>query len=101
MPSLPPNDLVVALQNLEALKIPKASKVALADILKAAANPHAEDITVIVNALDPARKKMVKKTAKDVSAITKDIMARGRAALEAMSDEEWDRLVDEANNEQD
>lgn len=98
VPKLPKDNLTVALQNLETLKIPAASKRALGDILRAAANPNSEKIDVVVSSLEPARQKLVKKTARQVREITQDVTSRARKALEDMSDEEWQRLVDESNS---
>ncbi len=89
-----PNDLTVALDNLANLKIPTASKRAIGDILRAAANPNAEKIDVVVSTLDQSRQKLVKKTARQVREVTQDVTRRGRAGLEAMSDDEWNALIE-------
>lgn len=99
VPQLQPNDLTVALDNLANLKIPTASKRVLGDILRAAANPNNERIDVIVKSLEPTRQKLVKKTARQVREVTRDVTSRGRAGLEEMSDEEWQKLVDSSERE--
>jgi len=65
------------------------------DVLKAASNPHAESPKVIVSTLPKDRRDIVIKTAKGVKSISNEVMARGKQRLLELSDEEWDRLVND------
>jgi len=68
-------------------------KRSLADILTAASNPNAERVDVVIGGLPPARKALVESGAEQVKRLSGGVAARGKAALLAMSDEEWDRLA--------
>lgn len=94
VPQLPKDSLALALQKLESVPITASAKRALGDILRAAANPNAEKIDVVVGSLDEPRKKLVTKTAKAVREVTQDVTARGRVGLEALSDAEWNALIE-------
>ena len=77
------------------LKVPHSAKVALADIFKASANKDHGKADVIVKSLPVERQKLINKTARQMKAITDDVMARGKSKLLEMSDDEWDKLVDD------
>lgn len=95
VPGLDALSLEAALARLEALKISGAATRKLAAILKAASNPDNDKIEVIVQTLEPERKALVTETAKQVRATTREVTARGKAALNAMSQEEWEQLVND------
>lgn len=90
--------MAVALQQVDALKIDRASRGVLADILKAASNPDAESLPVVLASLPKPRRRSVDKTAARMQAITRGVMTRARDGLSALSDADWDALVDKANN---
>ena len=95
IPPLKPDRLEQSLKQLETLPISASEKAVLADILKAAANPQSEDIHVIIASLPAERRQLIEVTVKELGAITAGVMARGRKALEDMSEDEWQALVDE------
>jgi hypothetical protein len=95
IPALGDSDLIVALDKLSKLNIPKAGKDRIGEILRAASNPDNERVDVVVKSLPEKRKSMIAKTARQVGDVARGVMARGRARLESMSDEEWERLQDE------
>lgn len=95
---MPPNDLIVALNKLQALPISKEAKKAIENTLKAGANPHSESIDVVIKSLPKKQRGMIEKTAKGLRDISADVQARGRKKLEAISDEEWQRLLDDGSN---
>lgn len=99
VPKLDKLQLEAALARLKESGASPAAIRQVEETLKAAANPDSEKVDVIISTLDKSRQKMIAKTAKQVGAITDSVMRRGRAALEAMSDEEWEKLVDEANSD--
>jgi len=90
---LPPDKLASALEHLESLPLDRSAKNALRDILKAASNKGHSAPDVIVKSLPLERQKLINKTAREMKAITDDVMARGKQRLMDMSDDEWDRLV--------
>jgi hypothetical protein len=94
IPALSPDSLTVALQQLERVNMPAAAKKAIADMLKAAANPESEHPAEVMKTLPGERKINVQTTALTVQKTAKDIAGRGRAGLLAMSAEEWQRLID-------
>jgi hypothetical protein len=99
VPALDNLQLEAALLRLQDVPISKDARNTLADILKAAANPDSERIDVVIKTLPPERRRNVDRTAARVSKVTKGVTARARAGLQDMSEEAWNRLVDEANDE--
>jgi hypothetical protein len=95
LPALPPERLELTLRRLQELKVDDLIKKQVGDILKAASNPDHGKIDVVVKSLPKKRREMIGKTAREVQKVTKSITARGMAALDEMSDEEWERLLDE------
>jgi hypothetical protein len=95
---LPPEKLTIAMQRLKDLPVHDTIKDSIGAVLRAAANPHAESIDVIIKTLDKPRRKMIDKTAKGLRELQAERMARGKARLEAMSDEEWQKLVDDSTD---
>jgi hypothetical protein len=89
--------LEAALARLAASGIPTAGRQAIEGLLRAAANPDAERIDVVVNALEADRQRRVLETALGVTSVTNRVLARARQALLDMPEDEWNRLVEEAN----
>lgn len=98
MPSLPDDKLKAVLDQVQGLPIDEASKRVLADSLRAASNPNNERIDVVMKTLEPIRRKMIEKTAKGLRSLNAETMARGKERLEAISDDEWQRLIDDSTN---
>lgn len=86
------------MDKLYALPVSKAAQDAIAATLKAAANPDNERIDVVIKTLEPERRKMIEKTAKGLRDLSADVMQRGKERLEAISDEQWQRLLDDETN---
>jgi len=95
MPDVPPaNDLIGAMLAIGKLKLSKRAKRHLQDIIAEA---------TIRDRLNPARaepghsENIQSSVARQVQR-TFEVLSRASNALLEMSDEEWQRLVDEANN---
>lgn len=99
MPPLREAELTLALQQLQALQIGAAEKNAIADMLRAAANPDAEQVDVVIASLEQQRQANIGATVKELAAVSQAVTGRARAGLWGMSDAEWDRLVQRANDE--
>lgn len=94
---MPPEKLQIALERLQGLKVDQRTKDTLGDVLRAAANPHAESIEVIIKSLPEARRKMIEKTARGLRALNADVMARGKGRIDGLSDDEWTSLIEQAD----
>jgi hypothetical protein len=90
---LPPEKLTIALQRLKDLPVHNSVKDSIGEVLRAAANPHAESIDVIIKTLDKPRRKMIEKTAKGLRELQAEVMAKGKEKIHGLSDDEWERLV--------
>lgn len=99
LPQLNPLELEAALARLAQTNLSAAGKALIASQLRAAANPNAEAPEVVIKSLAKARKEDIQQTQTDLGGMTALITARGGAALLALSDAEWDALVNEANTE--
>ena len=95
IPALHPDTLTVLLQNIDALNISKGAKVQLRDMLRAAANPDNERIDVIIRTMSKAEQQDIAATTQAVSDFTASMVTRGGAKLMAMSDEEWNALLND------
>ena len=94
---MPPDTLKIALDKLASMGISKEAKTAIANTLKAASNPHAEDIDVVIKSLDKPRRKMIDKTAKGLRELNAEVMARGKGKIDGLSDDEWTSLIERSN----
>jgi hypothetical protein len=66
-------------------------------MLEAAANPDAESPENVIKTLPPERRGNVEATISALTRQRRGITNRGRVTLQQMSEDEWDRLVNEAN----
>ena len=96
LPALNAARLQVTLDALNALAISDAAKQALAASITAAANPQAERPDVVIRTLDEDRRQRITDAQADYARVLRGPVQRGRAALEAMSDEEWTAMLDKA-----
>ena len=80
---------------MQSLDISDSAKKAVGDSLRAAAAPDHGKVDVIVKSLPMDRQKIIGKTARAMKSITDDVMARGKAKLLDMSQDEWDALINE------
>jgi hypothetical protein len=97
IPALSPEEIQVAMQKLQATRIPPAAKKQLAAMIQAAANPNSETPEAVIKTLPEKRRAQIKELTTDINQHTAGVLQRAGDALEAMSDAEWDRLVEEAN----
>lgn len=98
VPALRPDTLKVKLDELDKLNVSGDIKQHVGDILKAAANPDHGKPDVIVKSLPKDRQALINKTVKAVQVISDSVMARGKQRLLDISEDEWQRLVDESIN---
>jgi hypothetical protein len=68
-------------------------------MITAAANPNAERPDVVVSSLDEPRRTNCEQTIRQVARVQHGVLSRGKQGLRDISDEDWDRLVAEANAE--
>lgn len=66
-------------------------------MLLAASNPDAENPDVVVRTLPAEKQAAIAETVRGVRDTTRGVIQRGAAGLLAVSDAEWNRLVDGAN----
>lgn len=97
IPALNPARLDLTLQALDALPISAAGKRAVAASLKAATNPQAEAPHVVIATLEKDRRERIHAAQKQYAAVFNAPAKRGKAALQNMSDSEWNAMVEEAN----
>jgi hypothetical protein len=95
IPPLNPLELQAALQQLEQSTLPAAARAQLAAMVTAAANPASEHPAVVAMTLPGERRANVERTARKITRLTSGVTARGRAALDATSDDEWNALLDD------
>jgi hypothetical protein len=98
VPSLNKIELAQAALMIDALDISKGGKQALKQIVRAASNPNAEKLDVIVAGLEPDRKATVERGAQEVKAANADKRRRAAQALIELSEVEWEAMVSEANS---
>ncbi len=65
--------------------------------MKVADSGQGESLEFALSHLPKERFEIVEQTAKEVHTVSKGITRRGKKALAAMSDSEWDELVRKAN----
>lgn len=99
IPPLAPERLQIVLQTLQKLDITPEAKRLVENILRAASNPDAESPETLIKGLPEEQRASVTETRKQLDTLFTDVGKRGRKALMDMSDEQWDLLVREAENE--
>jgi DNA-binding transcriptional regulator/RsmH inhibitor MraZ len=99
IPALGAEHLAFVLETLHALPVEPAIQRQIEAMMVAAANPNAERPDVVVASLDEARRTNCEQTIRQVAGIQRGVLSRGKQGLRDISDEEWDRLVAEANDE--
>jgi len=98
LPPLPDAQRAAAIEQIRASNLHPDAKRQLIAMLEAAANPDAEAPDVVIQSLEPERRDNILETVRALDRFTGALAARGRAALLAMPDAEFDVLVDEAND---
>lgn len=101
LPSLTDDRLKLLEQQIDASKgLSKAGKRAVKASLQAAQNPDAESPDVIIASLPRERRETVVKHTGEFIQFSQGITARGKVGLEAMDEAEFQRLIDEANEDE-
>lgn len=85
------------LPELDASPLPTEVKSVLRELLIRANNPNSDRVDVVVASLEEKRQRAVKDVRNDVAARTRSVLSRAREGLLAMSDQEWNELVEEAD----
>jgi hypothetical protein len=73
----------------------------VAATLKAAANPQAESPNVVIETLDEDRRDRIKDAIAGYAEVFAGPMKRGKAALQAMSEDEWQKAIDDQEARED
>ena len=94
IPALNPLELEAALARLEKTNLSPRGKALIRQMLTAASNPNNESPEVVMQTLEPERRREVERVMVEVSGVMRGVMNRGGAGLLAISDEEWERLVE-------
>lgn len=90
--------LKMRLAQIQQLPIPEAAKDRLASIVTANADPEkGEGLDFALKHISKERLAIVTETAKQIHAVGRTVVNRGSASLAALSDAEWQALVDKAN----
>jgi vacuolar-type H+-ATPase subunit H len=97
LPTLTPEQLQTTLEQLQRRDgISQQGRDNIRRMLAAASNPASQDLDVLLEQLPAARRELIAKGAKAVRRREKTVTNRARKELLAMSEAEWQSLVDEA-----
>lgn len=99
IPKLSAAQLQNALARLETLKISPKAKKQLASMLRSSSNEASGQIDVVIASLERERQQAVAEAAKAVTAVTNSVLGRAANGLQAMSESEWTKLVEQANGD--
>lgn len=101
IPALNELELNAALAQLQATPgLTAEARATIEAMLRAAANPNAERIDVVIANLEQERKANVEATTQTINRVTGSVTSRARRALLDMSEAEWTALVNEANRQE-
>jgi D-alanine-D-alanine ligase-like ATP-grasp enzyme len=101
IPALSPERLTVALDKLKQQKnLSPAAKRQLEQMMRTAANPNNDSLNTIIKTMPKERQTQIKAMAVALTRQTGKAVQRGNVGLDAISSDEWERLVNEANNGQ-
>jgi hypothetical protein len=92
-PKLSPSQVDAALAALVMLPIDEDSKRVLRDILLASSNPDGERADVVIATLESERQTQIVSLIDQIGEQSSANIARGAAALQDLSEAEWERLV--------
>ncbi len=96
IPALRGRRLVTALRAIERLPINRGARDALQQMLAEAALPDRHD----PQRMDGERADLLRQAQQELVALTETTVSRASAELLAMDDKEWERLVEEANQDE-
>lgn len=91
----------MAVQEIQRSNLGKAAKRQLEAMLRAAANPNAESPAEVIKTLEPERRMNVEGTISTLARRRRTITTRGQEALFGFTEDEWQQMVDEANEDGD
>jgi hypothetical protein len=95
IPALRGRQLVTALRAIERLPVNRGAREALQQMLAEAALPDRHD----PQRLGGERAALIRQAQEELHTLTQSLLSRARAELFALPDEEWERLVEEANRQ--
>lgn len=95
IPALRGKRLVTVLRAIERLPVNKGARAALQAMLAEAALPDRHD----PQRLSGERAELIRQAQEELHALTQQTLSRAREQLFAIPDDEWQRLVDEANQQ--
>lgn len=99
LPKLSPERLKLIRQAVDKTpRLSPAGRRAVMRSLEAAATGSAESVEVVIASLPKERKETVLSHVKQFMDFSSTISKRGREKLVALSEDEWQRLIDEAAN---
>jgi CHASE3 domain sensor protein len=100
IPALPPERLENAISQLQSLPaIDPVTKEQIEQMLRAAANPESQSLDAIIPTLEQERQDNISETVKTLTRLETGVLRRARQGLQSLTDEEWNALVDAANDE--
>lgn len=100
LPQLNPLELSAVVARIAASPmISSAGKRAITESLRAAANPEGETPQAAIRTLDKEEQKAIKAAQAGYKRVLSAPEARGKAALMSLSDDEWQRLVNESESD--
>lgn len=95
IPTLRGKRLVTVLRAIERLPVNGGARAALQRMLVEAALPDRHN----PQRLSGERAELIRQAQEELHALTQQTLSRARAQLFEIPDEEWERLVDEANQQ--
>jgi hypothetical protein len=95
IPALRGKRLVTALRAIERLPINRGARDALQQMLAEAALPDRHD----PQRLGGERAELIRQAQEELHELTQTTLSRARAQLFEIPDDEWERLVEEANRQ--
>lgn len=97
IPALTPEALTRALQQLQTLPLDSGAKQVIGAMLTTASHPHSETPEAIIPTLPVERQANIRMIGKLIAKLQSDVTKRGNVGLAQIPEDEWQRLVDEAN----
>lgn len=95
IPAVTGKKLSAMLKTVDKMPVNKHAKQAIQDMLVEASLPNRSD----PERLGPERAEHIREARAELAALTEKTISRASDALRALSDEEWDRLVDATDDE--
>lgn len=93
LPALKPASFDVFMRSLESLPISRAAKTAVQQSMTVATNPNAESPDAVIRAMDTETQRSIRQAQASYVNVLASPVNRGKAALIAMTDDEFERLL--------